>query len=1178
MVTALTLYGTGGASSTLTTAAKLTTGTGGTVMTVNTSINAGNGYYELYGKGGGASSAVTSLPSPTGNGWLWDVTTLEGQQLVSGSYTLTGTVAIGSGTLASCSLSLRLYKYSSSNSTYTAICSGTSSTFTLTTTATAYSISLSGIAAFSFVTGDKLYLDAFLNGIPASARSVHVSVSSTSLGIANDMQVTTPGYQAGSTTATRDSSSRFLLLSTVQDDTTSRFRLQGKQQPNLSARLQLMSAAVTLVATTRFLLKAFSNKDSSTRFRLSVLVISQIAARLHLQGMVSALSAFRYRLLAYTSKDGSQRFRLSVTILQPLQTRVRFLGNVFPPWATRFHIQAQVQRQIASRFPLAGQSQQNSLFRFVLNLPSSSLVGTSLRFLLKAFTTKDGTLRFRLFVLMGKDSSFRMLLRGQVQQQLATRLRLLGTTIKQVQTRFILFVFSSRSLQTRLQLLAIQTKNATGRFVLGGVANHTPLQSLSTRFQLLPSIGKSPISVGHNANAYHSFLLPDNSLVVVYQAGTDTTWGTANTGIIVVQSFNWQSSNPTWSFVQQVISNTTDRVSAWFDTTTHKLHTVSSVTGIKGSSLSYFSGTYSQNSGTWGWIWDSVYATIGSIATGSNAVIVSDGATNSNVYVAYRNDTSGVSSLQMVVYDGTAASWGTPYQLSLTTSSSASINYEATLSRVGTSVVCAIVEPNANVSLLAHPDGNILTSSGWSSATTATTLSAIPNFNFGVVGLFGQTATTGWLSYASAGTVPGVFAGQFTLSLGGTSGTQTATFTLPPSFTTLDPTNGSSSGQWSRSGDTLYLFYYQQPATNADVWYCIYNIGSGLWSAPINLTNNAVQQNVQPTVPASDISGVSASIPVFYSTGTATTSPIVQQNVPVLHHNVFLRMNLSSFPQTLPAASLRFRLFASAIQKSANTRLLLASALTQRFTSARLRLAGVSQQNAVFRFLLNTANTPLRNALTRFRMIATRVADSRFRVVVMNGMQRFLLTRLLMQAVAARNASTRFPLASFSVRTIVTRFLLVIGITNADSLLRFLLHAPPAPGPIVANLTSPMSSGLLIVAATPPDSFPGITVNGTALSYADTPNFYTVPRTAAGTILAGETFSFVINTPSSAAQSLLTTTGNTIVTLQYFTGDGTTVQVPVLLTPSLINNSLHVYAQVTDDTPYNTWVIQTQFF
>lgn len=192
-MTSAILYGLSTASTTLTTAATFASGTGGTGTTVSTQLLSGTGYYEMFGLGATGQSAVGSIPAPTGNGSLWDVTTLETNTLASGTYTFIVTPSVGSGSLSSCTFTIRAYKRSSGG-VYTLIASGLTSSFAITTTPTAQSVTTSSVGSMGFVSGDKLYTDVWLNSAPASTRSVLIAVSSTSSGIANDTQITTPGY------------------------------------------------------------------------------------------------------------------------------------------------------------------------------------------------------------------------------------------------------------------------------------------------------------------------------------------------------------------------------------------------------------------------------------------------------------------------------------------------------------------------------------------------------------------------------------------------------------------------------------------------------------------------------------------------------------------------------------------------------------------------------------------------------------------------------------------------------------------------------------------------------------------------------------------------------------------------------------------------------------------------
>jgi hypothetical protein len=194
-MTALTLYGSSIASTTLTTADQFATTTGGTETSKTTSVAsaAGNGYLEVLSQGG-SGTIYTSIPAPTGRGWLFDVTTLEGQTLASGNWS--GSVGLadtaGSGPLLS--IIAREYKRSSAG-VYTSIGTLTLSGPTITTTRTTFSLPSTSFASMAFATGDKLYVDLFIDANGWGGDFIVNDVSnSTSAGVVNDMQIVSPGY------------------------------------------------------------------------------------------------------------------------------------------------------------------------------------------------------------------------------------------------------------------------------------------------------------------------------------------------------------------------------------------------------------------------------------------------------------------------------------------------------------------------------------------------------------------------------------------------------------------------------------------------------------------------------------------------------------------------------------------------------------------------------------------------------------------------------------------------------------------------------------------------------------------------------------------------------------------------------------------------------------------------
>lgn len=194
MTTALILYGSNVASSTLSSACVTPITTGGSEASVTTTSPAsGNGYLEIFSQGG-TGVLKASLGAPSGKGWLFDATTLEGQSIPAGAWSATVALADTARSNAVGSVTLRAYKRSSTG-VYSQICTLTLASPTLNTTRTAYTLSTASAASAWFATGDKLYLDLYVQdtGWASDTIAVYESSSGTT-GVANDMQVTTPGY------------------------------------------------------------------------------------------------------------------------------------------------------------------------------------------------------------------------------------------------------------------------------------------------------------------------------------------------------------------------------------------------------------------------------------------------------------------------------------------------------------------------------------------------------------------------------------------------------------------------------------------------------------------------------------------------------------------------------------------------------------------------------------------------------------------------------------------------------------------------------------------------------------------------------------------------------------------------------------------------------------------------
>src|SRR6266702_7578340 len=201
MVTPLTVYGTHTAAATIATANTLMTSTGaGADLTKTTLIGTASGYGTLRSQGNaGAWPAAGSLPAFNGFGWLWDVTTLEGNTLVGGNFTPSFRLFDTTG-LTTVDLYFRVAKVNAG--VYTQIGSTfVKSGVVITAVSTIITMTAVSLPTTGFSTGDKLYiqLDANIttpNGNGVTTVTVVMSNSST-LGQANSVQLITQGYTAG---------------------------------------------------------------------------------------------------------------------------------------------------------------------------------------------------------------------------------------------------------------------------------------------------------------------------------------------------------------------------------------------------------------------------------------------------------------------------------------------------------------------------------------------------------------------------------------------------------------------------------------------------------------------------------------------------------------------------------------------------------------------------------------------------------------------------------------------------------------------------------------------------------------------------------------------------------------------------------------------------------------------
>lgn len=195
MSTALTLYGTAAVSSVLSSAARLTTQVGGTETSVIvTGPSSGDGFVELQALGGSAP-LYNSLPStPTGKGWLLDQSLLDGGTIIAGSWQVNLALALVQWTGWVQAIIIRIWKRAT-NGSFTLLGTLSLSNQTIPQTRTVFTFPPVSFPSVSFATGEKLYLDAWIQATGWESDQISIYLSSSgSVGVSSDLQVITPGY------------------------------------------------------------------------------------------------------------------------------------------------------------------------------------------------------------------------------------------------------------------------------------------------------------------------------------------------------------------------------------------------------------------------------------------------------------------------------------------------------------------------------------------------------------------------------------------------------------------------------------------------------------------------------------------------------------------------------------------------------------------------------------------------------------------------------------------------------------------------------------------------------------------------------------------------------------------------------------------------------------------------
>lgn len=199
MVVALSLYGTNANATTVTTAGLLVsvTGAGGNGQ-ATTKCGTSTGFSEIFAQGTtNAWAGAASIGAPGPNGWLFDVTTLEAQLLIAGTFTpkTRAKISVGSATADMYAL---VFKRNSAG-VYTLI--GTCSLLAqaLGTSILNYNFAGNALPATAFAVGDKLGYNVWYNitannSGSAAATIAFTNSNSATQGRASNAELDTPGY------------------------------------------------------------------------------------------------------------------------------------------------------------------------------------------------------------------------------------------------------------------------------------------------------------------------------------------------------------------------------------------------------------------------------------------------------------------------------------------------------------------------------------------------------------------------------------------------------------------------------------------------------------------------------------------------------------------------------------------------------------------------------------------------------------------------------------------------------------------------------------------------------------------------------------------------------------------------------------------------------------------------
>lgn len=203
-MTALTLYQSNDNNVTGALVAKrvYATSNAGSFTSHTTAVNSttATGFGELLSRGGGSSwAALGAIGAQSGHGLLLDDTSMEGQQILAGTWSTIVRVNSSIGSVVG-DIVVRYSIWNSVTLAYTTIGTGTLAAQTLTTTTTNYTVTATGLPFAAFHANDKLYIDVWFkiatNSQGTTTGTINWSGFTTTAGSGSaTVNTATPGYQ-----------------------------------------------------------------------------------------------------------------------------------------------------------------------------------------------------------------------------------------------------------------------------------------------------------------------------------------------------------------------------------------------------------------------------------------------------------------------------------------------------------------------------------------------------------------------------------------------------------------------------------------------------------------------------------------------------------------------------------------------------------------------------------------------------------------------------------------------------------------------------------------------------------------------------------------------------------------------------------------------------------------------